>query len=124
MKRILVLLLLGYVLAPGRARCDDGPAEAGQVDVFVAGRDGYHPFRIPSLLATPRGTLLAFCEGRKDGRGDAGNIDVVMRRSRDGGATWEPLRVIADGGPDTLGNPCPVVDRSDGTLWMLLTRNL
>src|SRR3954470_9791695 len=102
MKRILVLLLLGYVLAPGRARCDDGPAEPSQVDVFVAGRDGYHTFRIPSLLATPRGTLLAFCEGRKGSRGDSGDIDLVLRRSTDGGATWGPLRVIADDGPHTM----------------------
>jgi sialidase-1 len=94
-----------------------------QVDVFVAGGDGYHTLRIPSLLATPSGTVLAFCEGRKHGRGDSGDIDLVMRRSTDGGATWGPLRVVADGGPDTLGNPCPVADRETGTIWMLLTRN-
>jgi sialidase-1 len=118
-------LATGGVIARAGAP-EPAPAEAEgprQVDVFVAGGDGYHTFRIPSLLATPAGTVLAFCEGRKQGRGDSGDIDLVMRRSTDGGATWGPLKVIADGGADTVGNPCPVADRETGTIWMLLTRN-
>jgi sialidase-1 len=94
-----------------------------QLDVFVAGQDGYNTFRIPSLLVTPRGTVLAFCEGRKDAPSDAGNIDLVLRRSTDGGATWGPLQVIADDGPHTMGNPCPVFDRQTETIRMLMTRN-
>lgn len=94
-----------------------------QVDLFVAGQDGYHTYRIPSLLVSPRGTVLAFCEGRKSAGGDSGDIDLVMRRSLDGGTTWGPLQVIADDGPNTIGNPCPVADRTTGTIWMLLTRN-
>ncbi len=100
------------------------PDDPRHVDVFVSGRDGYHTFRIPSVLVTPRGTVLAFCEGRKGGRGDAGDIDLVLRRSADGGATWGPLEVVWDDGPNTCGNPCPVVDRSTGTIWLLLTHNL
>jgi sialidase-1 len=94
------------------------------IDVFVAGTDGYHTYRIPSLLVTSKGTVLAFCEGRKTGRGDAGNIDVVLRRSFDGGNTWQPLQVVWDDGPNTAGNPCPVVDRTTGTIWLPLTWNL
>src|SRR4029078_1395807 len=87
------------------------------------GADGYHTFRIPSILVTPRGTVLAFCEGRKGGRGEAGDIERVMKRSEDGGASWSPLKVIADEGTDTIGNPCPVVDRESGAIWMTMTRN-
>jgi len=100
-----------------------GPA-THLVDVFVAGTDGYHTYRIPSLIVTPKGTLLAFCEGRKAGRGDAGNIDTVLRRSLDGGRTWQPMQIVADDGPNTIGNPCPVVDRTTGTIWLPLTWNL
>ncbi|SIO60382.1 sialidase-1 [Singulisphaera sp. GP187] len=107
----------GKVAAQGQR---DGLA---QFDVFVAGEDGYKSFRIPSLLVTPHGTVLAFCEGRKQSSGDSGDIDLVQRRSNDGGITWGPLQVIADDGPNTLGNPCPVVDRATGTIWMLMTRN-
>src|SRR5581483_3190856 len=35
-----------------------------EVDLFHAGEGGYHTYRIPALLVTPKGTLLAFCEGR------------------------------------------------------------
>lgn len=95
-----------------------------QQDVlFVSGQDGYHTYRIPSLLVTREGTVLAFCEARKNGGGDAGDIDVVVRRSLDNGQTWEPYRIIADDGTHTIGNPCPVQDRETGTIWLLLCRN-
>jgi sialidase-1 len=95
-----------------------------QHDVFVSGKEGYHTFRIPALVVTPKGTLLAFCEGRKNGRGDSGAIDLVLKRSTDGGRSWSRLSVVADDGENTVGNPCPVVDRKTGTVWLLLTHNL
>jgi sialidase-1 len=94
------------------------------VDVFVSGREGYHSYRIPSAIVSPKGTLLAFSEGRKNSRSDSGDIDLVLRRSADGGATWSAMEVIWDDGPNTCGNPCPVIDRSTGTIWLLLTHNL
>lgn len=100
------------------------PETVSQVEVFRRGEDGYHTFRIPAVLAAPKGDLLAFCEARKSGAGDSGNIDTVLKRSRDGGKTWGPLEVVWDDGPHTVGNPCPVVDRATGTLWLPLTRNL
>jgi sialidase-1 len=92
--------------------------------VFTSGAGDYHTYRIPAVIVTKKGTVLAFCEGRKEGRGDAGNIDLVLRRSFDGGETWSPLQVVADDGPNTMGNPCPVVDRDTGTIWLPITRNL
>lgn len=94
-----------------------------QIDLFVSGADGYHTYRIPSLVTTESGVVLAFCEARKNGGGDAGDIDVALRRSLDGGKTWEPMRIIADDGANTIGNPCPVQDRETGTIWLLLCRN-
>jgi len=95
-----------------------------QTDLFLSGTDGYHTFRIPSLLATPKGTLLAFCEGRKGSPSDTGDIDIVLKRSFDAGNTWQPLEVVADAGSNTFGNPCPVIDRTSGTIWLPLTHNL
>lgn len=91
--------------------------------VFRSGSEGYHTFRIPSVIATPKGMLLAFCEGRKSGRGDSGDIDLILKRSEDQGRSWSPARVLFDVGPDTIGNPCPVVDQSTGIVWLTLTRN-
>ena len=92
-------------------------------DLFVSGVAGYHTYRIPALLTTEKGTLLAFCEGRQGGLGDSGNIDLLLKRSSDGGKAWSPRQVVWDDGPNTCGNPCPVQDRETGTIWLLLTWN-
>lgn len=105
-------------LAAGETRA------AENVPIFVSGTGGYHTYRIPALIRTPEGTLLAFCEGRAGGRGDAGDIDLLLRRSTDSGATWSDPQVVWDDGPNTCGNPCPVVDESTGVIWLLLTHNL
>ncbi len=97
-----------------------------QTDVFVSGKEGYHTFRIPSLLATRQGTLLAFCEGRKTSRSDHGDVDLVFKRSTDGGATWSPLAIVHEEGGTakiTIGNPCPVVDHATGTIWLPFCRD-
>ncbi|MBM80732.1 MAG: hypothetical protein CMJ78_09080 [Planctomycetaceae bacterium] len=83
----------------------------------------YKRFRIPSLIVAPDGTLLAFCEGRKDGGGLTGNIDIVVRRSKDHGKSWSPIDVVQDYGNDTLGNPCAFIDRQKNRLWMAFTHS-
>ncbi|MFF3919398.1 exo-alpha-sialidase [Streptomyces sp. NPDC001852] len=76
---------------------------------FRAGHEGYASFRIPAVVATGARTLLAFCEGRVDSAADHGHIDIVLKRSTDGGRTWGPLRIAASNGTDLAGNPAPVV---------------
>lgn len=76
---------------------------------FRAGHEGYTSFRIPAVVATRSGTLLAFCEGRRDSAADHGHIEIVLKRSTDGGRTWGPLRTAARNGTDLAGNPAPVV---------------
>lgn len=88
-------------------------AQSNPVPVFVSGKEGYRSYRIPALISAPNGDLLAFCEGRVSGAGDFGNIDLVMKRSADGGVTWSPLQVVAEFGDEQVCNPAPVVDRSD-----------
>jgi len=95
-----------------------------QKDIFVSGTDSYHTFRIPSIIVAPKGTILAFCEGRKNRRADTGDIDLVLKRSFDGGKIWQSLQIVWDEGLNVCGNPCPVVDRETGTIWLLMTHNL
>ncbi|MEO2046673.1 MAG: exo-alpha-sialidase [Pirellulales bacterium] len=100
--------------------------ELQQTDVFSRGQNDFHTYRIPSLLVTPKGSLLAICEGRKTGGGDHGDLDLVMKRSNDLGTTWSDLQLIyEEGGKQkiTIGNPCPVVDQSTGTIWLPFCRN-
>lgn len=94
-----------------------------QTDVFVAGQNGYHTYRIPALAVTTKGTLLAFCEGRTNSRSDTDDINIVLRRSFDNGQTWTDMQVVADMGGDTIGNPCPVVDTATGVIWLPLCWN-
>jgi len=94
-----------------------------QVDVFRGGDSGYRSYRIPALVVSAKGTLLAFCEGRKNSTADTGDIDIVLRRSVDGGRTWGPMQTIADMGEDTIGNPTPVIERKTGAILLLLTSN-
>lgn len=101
-------------------------APAGEPDlttVFTSGTDGYHTYRIPAVVASKKGTLLAFCEGRKSSRSDTGKIDVLLKRSEDGGSTWQPQRVLWTDDGNVCGNPAPVVDQATGEIWLLLTWN-
>lgn len=81
--------------------------------VFSAGEGGYHTFRIPAIIRFGGQTLLAFCEARKSSSADFGDVDIVMKSSRDGGQTWSPLKRLVDAGFLQAGNPAPVVDRLD-----------
>ena len=89
-----------------------------QRDVFVSGTQGYHTYRIPALLVTRAGTILAFCEGRVNDAGDHGSIHLLLRRSEDQGRSWSEQQVVWEDGPNTCGNPCPVEDSSTGTIWL------
>src|SRR5690554_6596658 len=91
--------------------------------LFAGKSNGYHTYRIPSIIVTPEGTVLAFAEGRKDNGSDTGDIDLLLKRSLDGGKTWEEQQVIWDDGSHVCGNPTPVVDEKTGTIWLLMTWN-
>lgn len=117
---ILALMTTGWVWG-GQAGIESQPVCQ---DLFVGGQDGYDTYRIPSIITTRKGTVLVFCEGRKNNSRDAGDIDMLMRRSTDGGQTFAAQAVIWDDADNTCGNPCVVQDRQTGTLWLFATWNL
>jgi len=97
------------------------------VDVYVSGTQGYHSYRIPAIETAPDGSLLVFAEARKYSLADPGfgkqDIDLVLRRSTDGGKTWSPMKVIEDPGELwSAANPATVVDRQTGRVWLLYLR--
>lgn len=92
--------------------------------LFKRGTEGYHTFRIPAMVVTNQGTVLAFAEGRKSDASDTGDIDIVLKRSTDHGKTWSDLRVVWAQGENVCGNPAPVVDNITGTVYLLMTWNL
>lgn len=120
--------------SPARASAADASGAADAADaagasfeqqvLFRASQDpGYACFRIPAVVRSTHGTLLAFAEGRVHDCGDAGDIDIVVKRSADGGRTWGPLQVVNEGAGDTHGNPAPIVDRETGHIVLAETYN-
>ena len=112
----LLILLCGLSISP---------SSKGQVAVdkilWRKGTGGYNNFRIPSILVTKKGTIIAFCEGREGG--DSGDINILTMRSSDNGKTWSNQSVIWDDAQNTCGNPCAVEDSETGRIWLILTWN-
>lgn len=102
-----------------------GQAFLTHTDVFRSGAGGYHSYRIPAIVTGADGSLVAFAEARRENRDDpgGGDIDIVTSRSTDSGKTWSPLQVLDDPGQKwAASNPTPLLDRSNGRLWILFNR--
>lgn len=95
-----------------------GAAQPLFVDVFVGGKEGYPAYRIPALITTKKGTLVAFAEGRASLRDHAEN-DIVMKRSTDGGRSWNSLQVLDEAGTNALNNPTAVVVGETGRVILM-----
>uniref|UniRef100_A0A7S0LNW1 Sialidase domain-containing protein n=1 Tax=Coccolithus braarudii TaxID=221442 RepID=A0A7S0LNW1_9EUKA len=113
------------------------PAVDGQQDLWCPGAEGagaknpldstYKCYKIPSLVRTWNGTVLAFIEARKLNCGDQGYVDLRMRRSLDGGKTWLPSQMIhgesTTSSHVTIGDACPTWDAARGMVHLVFTRN-
>lgn len=116
-----LLALTAPLLGGGPAAADDPewPDETDGVTVFDKGTHGFECYRIPAIVTAPDGSLLAFAEARRAFEGsfchDDGSIDLVLRRSTDGGDTWGEMETVLAGDPwgrdvgATRGNPVPIV---------------
>lgn len=89
-----------------------------QMDLFHQGEGGVNTYRIPALLQTKNGTLIAVVDARQDSPHDLpARISLVMRRSLDGGKTWQPARTILAVPEGGVGDPSLLLDRSSGRVW-------
>lgn len=121
---MMVACALPWVLGAPEVHGDDGLVQ--RKDIFSRQTDGYHTYRIPTMVVTAKGTILTFVEGRKTHRRDHGDVDLLMKRSEDGGRSWSKQVLIHEEGGDALirvGNACPIMDRDGVTIHLLFTRN-
>ena len=119
--RIAACLFAALFFATTRA--DGAHPFIKQSTVYPAKDGGYFSHRIPALLVTSKGTLLAFCEARSGSASDSAPADLVLRRSLDNGKAWTAAQVVAHFPGFTVGNPTPVEDRKTGVIWLLMTAN-
>lgn len=115
MKSLSIITSLCVVCVPSFA------AEPEFSDVFKSKAEGYAQIRIPAVLVTKTGSVLAFAEGRQRPADQAEN-DIVMKRSADGGRTWSALRVLHDDGANSLNNPTVVQERTTGQIFLWYQR--
>eukprot|EP00401_Gymnodinium_catenatum_P006001 CAMPEP_0117480612 /NCGR_PEP_ID=MMETSP0784-20121206/12479_1 /TAXON_ID=39447 /ORGANISM="" /LENGTH=520 /DNA_ID=CAMNT_0005275053 /DNA_START=1 /DNA_END=1563 /DNA_ORIENTATION=+ len=122
---VLVTLPLAFAGAGGSVAVLHSDAGGPIFDVFEPGIGGYSCFRIPSLLQVSGGALLAFVEGRRDSCADWADIDIVLRRSHDGGETWSDVELVVPGRwgeHNVAGNFAPVQDRHTARILLPFTR--
>ncbi len=109
-----------------------------KTEVFPPRLNGIARYRIPGIVVTQKGTVLAYAEARKNSSSDWGEIEIHLRRSTDGGKTWENSQKIAhtgarlEGNPrkaeggereQTVNNPVAIVDRETGAIEFLYCIN-
>ena len=96
-------------------------------DLFMSRTKGYYTYRIPGLVATRKGTLLAYCEARLGRGGDWDPIDICMRRSFDNGLTWTGPKVVVNHldfeENEPTNNFVCIVDRINNTVHTLFCQN-
>ena len=104
MRPLLLLAVLIPAFSPLAAAV---PAAAGpeKIDVFTEGQGGFASYRIPGLVVSARGTVLAYAEARKFTAADRGELEIHLRRSTDGGRSFGAPRQIAHLGPRLPRNP-------------------
>lgn len=104
------------------------PAEPKRVGVALRlqGDDGSHSYRIPGLVRTKSGALIAVYDIRYKHCGDLpAKIDVGVSRSTDDGQTWEDMAIAMHAGTmggkyeaDGVGDPAVLVDEKTGRVWL------
>lgn len=107
------LLCMAIPFAWNSASAASTQAPDTHIRLFANGAEGYACYRIPAIVRTPDGTLLAFAEARKNNCADFGDVRVVLLRSHNGGKTWGPMQVVAENGTLQADNATPVVDTMD-----------
>jgi sialidase-1 len=105
------------------AHMTTGLGHIESLDLFTAGTEDCCVYRVPALAVSKTDVLLAFCEGRRSGRSDSGRIDILLKRSLDGGRTWQPTQLVGSDEDATCTNPSPVVDRDTGNVLLLFCKH-
>jgi sialidase-1 len=115
-------LFAAWALSSGLVAAAESVPTLRTEALFEAGQAGYYCFRIPALVVTNSGSVLAFAEARRTSCADWDEIDLVVRRSEDG-KKWSDLQVLSHEAKHSMNQPTPIVDRETGALWLIFCRD-
>lgn len=117
LRSLLCLLLLASPFAFGKT-AHRSSAGLFEVDLFHQGDLGVHTFRIPALVQSKSGVLIAIADARFESTRDLpAKIALAMRRSFDNGAHWTPVRIIFQPQAGGVGDASLLLDRETGRIW-------
>ena len=125
----IIVWLLCRVIVPWPTASALTLSLSNETVVFERGEGGYYCIKIPVLVTTNKGTLLAFGEGRMHSCSDFMWTDLIYKRSTDRGRTWGPLTILYSnssaetGEYNVIGNAAPVVLRDNGRILLPFCRN-
>jgi sialidase-1 len=98
-------------------------------EVFSIGEHGYSCIKIPYLLVTRSGVLIALAEARINSCWDWAGTDLVFKRSTDNGSSWSAIGVVYSNSSNvtqewnTIGNAAPVQLKPSGRILLPFCRN-
>ncbi|MBR4755380.1 MAG: exo-alpha-sialidase [Bacteroidales bacterium] len=110
-----------------QADCSGAPVLRTAIALRQKGQDGVDNCRIPGLAITPKGTIIAIYDARREMDRDLqGDIDICYNRSTDGGRSWSPMMVAMDMGEwgglpqkfNGVSDPCILVDENTGDIYI------
>lgn len=119
--RSFILPALMLFLLFGEKAHAFSPTGLSKYTVFCGGDDLVNSYRIPSIATAKDGSLLVFCEARRDSWRDKSRTDVVVKRSTDCGKTWSAMRDLTKGTSGAYMDPTPVVDTVTGRIFLFAT---
>ena len=108
----LALLAAALPLCSAAPLAPPAPGDAPSVNVFHEKLGNTSCYRIPSIVQTKSGTLVAFAEAREGSCGDAAVHSIAVRRSTDHGKSWGDVSFVKGPSNSMVGNPVAFATKS------------
>lgn len=118
---VVFVLLLSSMKGEAQTAKSNIPSGFPKHTVFSAGDNNVNSYRIPSLIVAKDGSIIVFCEARRESWRDKSRTDIVMKRSTDNGKTWSTMQDLTHGSTGAFMDPTPLIDHTTGRIFLFTT---
>lgn len=118
---VVAMLLLSSSKGEAQTSMSEKPSDFPKYTVFSAGENNVNSYRIPSLIVAKDGSIVVFCEARRESWRDKSRTDIVIKRSSDNGKTWSTMLDLTKGNTGAFMDPTPLMDYSTGRIFLFTT---